>query len=188
MSAVKVGVSRQVAIPKKLHDQLGLTPGDYLEIELRGMTQCLNLKHPNLVALFDLRTDGLGQHWVVMEYIAGEPLSDVMGRHVDGLPRELTREWFLALARAVGYLHDHGAARAGPLFNAAQKLHLVVLYALAAAAPVTALPAGEVPIYFLGGQGNPRGEALDYNRKAWSVRFAPRQKPVHHFSFTCFLL
>ena len=35
-SAVKVGVSRQVAIPKKLHDQLGLTPGDYLEIVLRG--------------------------------------------------------------------------------------------------------------------------------------------------------
>jgi len=36
MSAVKIGVSRQVAIPKKLHDQLGLSPGDYLEIELRG--------------------------------------------------------------------------------------------------------------------------------------------------------
>ena len=36
MSAVKIGASRQVAIPKKLHDQLGLTPGDYLEIELRG--------------------------------------------------------------------------------------------------------------------------------------------------------
>ena len=36
MSAVKVGVSRQVAIPKKLHDQLGLSPGDYLEIEVRG--------------------------------------------------------------------------------------------------------------------------------------------------------
>jgi len=36
ISAVKVGVSRQVAIPKKLHDQLGLTAGDYLEIEVRG--------------------------------------------------------------------------------------------------------------------------------------------------------
>ena len=36
MSAVKIGVSRQVAIPKKLHDQLGLAAGDYLEIELRG--------------------------------------------------------------------------------------------------------------------------------------------------------
>ena len=36
MSAVKVGVSRQVAIPKKIHDQLGLSPGDYLEVEVRG--------------------------------------------------------------------------------------------------------------------------------------------------------
>ena len=34
MAAVKVGMSRQVAIPKKLHDQLGLNPGDYLEVEL----------------------------------------------------------------------------------------------------------------------------------------------------------
>ena len=35
MPAVKVGVSRQVAIPKKLHDELGLSPGDYLEVELK---------------------------------------------------------------------------------------------------------------------------------------------------------
>jgi AbrB family looped-hinge helix DNA binding protein len=33
---VKIGVSRQVAIPKKLHDQLGLVPGDYLQVELEG--------------------------------------------------------------------------------------------------------------------------------------------------------
>ena len=36
MPAVKIGVSRQVVIPKKFHDQLGLTPGDYLEVELRN--------------------------------------------------------------------------------------------------------------------------------------------------------
>jgi AbrB family looped-hinge helix DNA binding protein len=36
MATVRIGVSRQVAIPKKLHDQLGLTPGDHLEIEVRG--------------------------------------------------------------------------------------------------------------------------------------------------------
>ncbi len=35
MSAVKIGVSRQVVIPKKIHDQLGLRPGDYLEVELK---------------------------------------------------------------------------------------------------------------------------------------------------------
>jgi len=35
-TAVKIGVSRQVVIPKKLHDRLGLAPGDYLEVELEG--------------------------------------------------------------------------------------------------------------------------------------------------------
>jgi len=34
-AAVKIGTSRQVVIPKKLHDQLGLAPGDYLEVELK---------------------------------------------------------------------------------------------------------------------------------------------------------
>ena len=33
---VKIGISRQVAIPKKLHDQMGLAPGDYLQVELEG--------------------------------------------------------------------------------------------------------------------------------------------------------
>ncbi len=78
------------------------------QIELRGVAQCINLKHPNLVSLFDLRTDGLGDHWVVMEYVAGEALNVVLTRHPQGLPRELARQWFLGLARAVGYLHDHG--------------------------------------------------------------------------------
>ena len=36
MHVVKVGASRQVAIPKKVHDQLGLSAGDYLEVEVRG--------------------------------------------------------------------------------------------------------------------------------------------------------
>ena len=34
-SVVKLGTSRQVIIPKKIHDRLGLAPGDYLEVELR---------------------------------------------------------------------------------------------------------------------------------------------------------
>jgi hypothetical protein len=79
-----------------------------LDVELRGMSQCLNFKHPNLINLFDLRTDSQGDHWVVMEYVAGEALSAVLMRHPQGLPPELAQQWFVALASAVGYLHDHG--------------------------------------------------------------------------------
>ena len=32
---VKIGRSRQVVIPKAIHDQLGLKPGDLLEVKLR---------------------------------------------------------------------------------------------------------------------------------------------------------
>jgi hypothetical protein len=78
------------------------------QVELRGVAQCLNLKHSNLVALYDLRIDPAGDHWVVMEYVAGEPLNVVLGRHPGGVPRELAREWFLGIARAIAYLHDHG--------------------------------------------------------------------------------
>jgi hypothetical protein len=87
---------------------LKLVRGGNQQIELRGMAQCLNLKHPHLVSLYDMRTDPQGDHWVVMEYIAGEPLNVVLNRHPQGLPQELAQQWFLALARAVGYLHDHG--------------------------------------------------------------------------------
>lgn len=36
MPVVKLGVSRQVVIPKNIHDKLGLHAGDYLEVELKG--------------------------------------------------------------------------------------------------------------------------------------------------------
>lgn len=77
------------------------------ETELRGIANCLNLKHPNLVHLFDLKVDPQGDRWLVMEYIHGEPLSGVLHRNPRGLPEAQAREWFLQTARAVAYLHDH---------------------------------------------------------------------------------
>ena len=74
----------------------------HTDAELRGITHCLNLKHSNLVHLYDLRSDSRGDRWVVMEYVFGESLAQVINRHPNGLPGELIREWFAALARGVG--------------------------------------------------------------------------------------
>src|ERR1700730_10972078 len=38
-----------------------------LDVELRGVTHCLNLKHPHLLALSDGRPDEQAQRLVVME-------------------------------------------------------------------------------------------------------------------------
>ena len=35
LTVVKVGLSRQVVIPKRFGERLGLAPGDYLKVELR---------------------------------------------------------------------------------------------------------------------------------------------------------
>lgn len=79
-----------------------------LDIELRGMAQCLNLKHPHLVALYDIKKDAQGDSWVVMEYVSGEGLSAVLNRHPRGLPLDLTKQWFVSIAKSIGYLHDNG--------------------------------------------------------------------------------
>jgi len=79
-----------------------------LDIELRGIRQCLNLKHPNLLALFDIRQDDQDATWVVMEYVAGECLEDAIIAHPRGMTAQQTLAWFHGIAAGVAYLHDRG--------------------------------------------------------------------------------
>jgi serine/threonine protein kinase len=79
-----------------------------LEVELRGVSQCLNLKHVNLIDLYDVRYDEQGDAWVVMEYVAGASLKDVIDRNPNGLPLDQVLHWFRGLAAGTAYLHDHG--------------------------------------------------------------------------------
>ena len=81
-----------------------------LDIEVRGVKQCMNLKHPNLVALYDLKYDDEGQAWVVMEYVSGPDcsLKDVIEKNPDGMPHSDVNRWFREIAAGVGCLHDHG--------------------------------------------------------------------------------
>lgn len=107
-----------------------------LEVELRGVSHCLNLKHPNLVALHDICRDGEDQAWVVMEYVGGPNLRVVLdqaaadralqGVRTDGVPppppgspsdlavvpsgltfREV-RRWIEGAAAGVDHLHAAG--------------------------------------------------------------------------------
>ena len=79
-----------------------------LEVELRGVSHCLNLKHPNLVSLFDVCEDEKGQSWVVMEYVAGLNLRQILDQAPEGLPEAEARRWFSGIAAGVKHLHSAG--------------------------------------------------------------------------------
>lgn len=79
-----------------------------LEIELRGVSHCLNLKHPNLISLFDVCRDETESWWVVMEYVAGASLRDALDRNPSGLTESETRRWFAGAASGVAHLHREG--------------------------------------------------------------------------------
>jgi hypothetical protein len=91
-----------------------------LEVELRGVSHCLNLKHINLVSLHDVCRDADDQAWVVMEYVAGPNLREVMdeaaksaqsdSRNVlpSGLFESQVRHWFTGASAGVAHLHSAG--------------------------------------------------------------------------------
>ncbi len=79
-----------------------------LDVEIRGVTHCLNMNHPNLISIYDIKYDDQGEGWIVMEFINGESLKDVIDRNPNGMPMELVRSWFSGIAAGVAYLHDHG--------------------------------------------------------------------------------
>jgi serine/threonine protein kinase/uncharacterized protein (DUF2267 family) len=80
----------------------------YLHVELRGVSQCLNLKHPNLVRLYDILKSDNDDTWIVMEFVAGESLDQVLARHPQGIPEPVALAWLQGIAAGAGYLHDHG--------------------------------------------------------------------------------
>jgi len=79
-----------------------------LDIELRGVQQCLNLNHVNLISLWDIRTNQYDEKWVVMEYVSGPNLRDVIEASPRGMLEPQVKAWFTAIASGVAYLHDKG--------------------------------------------------------------------------------
>jgi hypothetical protein len=78
------------------------------QVELRGVSQCLNLKHPNLVTIYDIKTDDEGDHWVVMEYVSGRTLEQAISENPNGLPLDDVEAWLAGIASGTAFLHDRG--------------------------------------------------------------------------------
>ena len=79
-----------------------------LDVERRGVMQCMNLKCPNLLTIFDLKANDAGETFVVMEYVAGPSLASVLKQYPNGMPLAEVRHWLKGLVEGVAYLHDHG--------------------------------------------------------------------------------
>ncbi len=79
-----------------------------MEVELRGVSQCLNLKHPNLVTIFDMRQDADKDHWIIMEYVGGKGLYEVLQENPAGLPLTEVFRWLHGMTAGLSFLHDRG--------------------------------------------------------------------------------
>ncbi len=79
-----------------------------LEIELRGVSHCLNLKHPNLVAIYDVCKDSQDRWWIVMEYVAGPNLRERLDEAPAGFSATEIRRWFDGMVAGVEHLHQEG--------------------------------------------------------------------------------
>ena len=80
-----------------------------LDVELRGVTQCLNLKHPNLIALYDIkhrrRWATNGSSWNTSP-ASRSKTSSIATR--TACPTIKCSPGCTASAAGVAYLHDHG--------------------------------------------------------------------------------
>lgn len=79
-----------------------------MDVELRGVSQCLNLKHPNLVTIFDMRQDADKDHWIIMEYVGGKGLYEVLQENPAGMPLNEVFRWLHGMTAGLSFLHDRG--------------------------------------------------------------------------------
>ena len=79
----------------------------HCDIELRGANACLNLNHPNLVTIFDIKREAGGDWWVLMEYAGGPRLADVIEDR-GALPVEEIEHWLRGIVAGLSFLHERG--------------------------------------------------------------------------------
>ncbi len=79
--------------------------GDNAEIELRGVARCINIKNPHLLSIFDIKTGTDNRPYLIMEYVVGDSLRDLLDKQPKGLGNERTCSLFKQIASGVSALH-----------------------------------------------------------------------------------
>lgn len=80
----------------------------YEQIELRGISQCMNLKSPHLVSIFDVKYNTQGKPFVIMEFVSGPSLRQLIDENPSGLGEQKSAFFLREIAKGLSYLHDCG--------------------------------------------------------------------------------
>src|SRR5687768_5709219 len=80
----------------------------YEQIELRGISQCMNLKSPHLVSIFDVKHAEDGRPWVIMEFVSGPSLRELLDAAPSGLGPQKAAFFLREIGKGLTYLHDCG--------------------------------------------------------------------------------
>jgi len=78
------------------------------EVELRGVSHCINLKSPHLVSIFDVKKNADGEYFIIMEYCSGPSLRDLLIAEPNGFAPEKAAFFVREIAKGLSYLHQRG--------------------------------------------------------------------------------
>ena len=81
---------------------------DNPQVELRGVSHCINLKSPHLVAIFDVKKTTDGEYVIIMEYCSGPSLRDILIAEPKGFAPEKAAFFVREIGKGLAYLHDRG--------------------------------------------------------------------------------
>ena len=81
---------------------------DNPQVELRGVSNCINLKSPHLVAIFDVKQTVDGEYGIIMEYCSGPSLRDLLIAEPNGFAPQKAAFFVREIAKGLTYLHDRG--------------------------------------------------------------------------------
>lgn len=78
------------------------------DVELRGVSHCINLKSPHLVSIFDVKQMESGEYVIIMEYCSGPSLRDLLIAEPNGFSTEKAAFFTREIGKGLSYLHERG--------------------------------------------------------------------------------